>query len=201
MIAIQQFAQKYGKVTGKELDRNYDGISAEFRKAVKSILDKGGEFNIDDAVNEGTNKDFNIWQVILTGVDERLLPMTHRLVLVLKTDLKNGNSWLECHYYDDDTNLLSKVEGKVGEFNPIPVIADCISQYWDKKRSGKKKLNPVKRSHRFNGDLKHINTFEKEFLQWIRHTHPNLSVIPTTPPLQPSPRPCSSRTRTTRMNS
>lgn len=137
MNAIQQFAQKYGKVIGKELDRKYDDIASEFSTSVKSILDKGGEFYVDDTINEGTNEDFNVWQAILTGVDEHLIPMNHNLVLVLNTDLKSGSSRLECHYYDDDANLLSKVDGELGNFNPIPVIADCIAQYWDKTRSNK----------------------------------------------------------------
>ena len=137
MNAIQQFAQKYGKVIGKELDRKYDDIAPEFSTSVKSVLDKGREFIVGDAINEGTSEDFNVWQAILTGVDEHLIPMNHNLVLVLNTDLKSGSSRLECHYYDDDANLLSKVEGEPGNFNPIPVIADCIAQYWNKKRSNK----------------------------------------------------------------
>ncbi|MBR4407426.1 MAG: hypothetical protein IKT27_03835 [Clostridia bacterium] len=129
MNAIQQFAQKYGKVVGNDLARKYDDIAPEFTKAVSAVV--GDKCSVGNGFNDSRSDDFNEWSVILDDIEGKN-PGTE-IVLVLNTDLGDGKSWLECHCYDDDANLLNKVEGEVGEFDPLPLIDKVLKKGESKK--------------------------------------------------------------------
>lgn len=181
MNAIQQFAQKYGKVAGNELARKYDDIAPEFSKAVRAVV--GDKCSVADGFNDSRGEDFNEWSVILGDIDGKA-PNTE-IVLVLNTDLGNGKSWLECHCYDDDANLLKKVDGEVGKFDPLPLIDKCLNtaesckaeakkhvcsmqkkkESFAKKNEGKSvdEILEILRSDKYKEDAKRLRDAYKEF--------------------------------------
>ena len=102
MNAIEKFAKEHGAEYEDEKT-----LAPLFKKAVQSVIGKKGKVRQAWTYTGSNEYGYVDWEASVVGVDG-MMP-EDEIVIVLTTDLDDGNSWV-CGRYMDENDTIAEVD-------------------------------------------------------------------------------------------
>lgn len=136
MNAIEKFAKEHGAEYEDEKT-----LAPLFKKAVQSVIGKKGKVRQAWTYTGSNEYGYVDWEASVVGVDG-MMP-EDEIVIVLTTDLDDGNSWV-CGRYMDEYDTIAEVDDTPTDdpFDAVSVIDKLMSEVREERSSkGESKKN------------------------------------------------------------
>lgn len=136
MNAIEKFAKEHGAEYEDEKT-----LAPLFKKAVQSVIGKKGKVRQAWTYTGSNEYGYVDWEASVVGVDG-MMP-EDEIVIVLTTDLDDGNSWV-CGRYMDENDTIAEVDDTPTDdpFDAVSVIDKLMSEVREERSSkGESKKN------------------------------------------------------------
>lgn len=136
MNAIEKFAREHGAEYEDEKT-----LAPLFKKAVQSVIGKKGKVRQAWTYTGSNEYGYVDWEASVVGVDG-MMP-EDEIVIVLTTDLDDGNSWV-CGRYMDEYDTITEVDDTPTDdpFDAVSVIDKLMSEVREERSSkGESKKN------------------------------------------------------------
>ena len=136
MNAIEKFAKEHGAEYEDEKT-----LAPLFKKAVQSVIGKKGKVRQAWTYTGSNEYGYVDWEASVVGVDG-MMP-EDEIVIVLTTDLDDGNSWV-CGRYMDENDTIAEVDDTPTDdpFDAVFVIDKLMSEVREERSSkGESKKN------------------------------------------------------------